>query len=235
MRATGGVVQRRGGGVADPGRLIDARASARNASRVVKRAMDIAIAVPLLVLAAPLIFLSALAVLITDGRPVFFVQLRVGLSGRTFRLLKVRTMRRDAAVQLDHILETDPVRAAEFARYLCLQDDPRVLPRVGRFLRQSSIDELPQLFNVVVGSMSMVGPRPLPPTLLEVLPAGYVATRQLVKPGLTGLWQINGRSANDVEEWIRIDDQYARSWSLRRDLGIVIRTPFALISRRGVN
>lgn len=221
--------------MADPGTRVGTREPGTRVRRAAKRAVDIVAAIPLLILALPLVALGALLVLLTDGRPVFFSQRRVGLDGKTFRLFKVRTMRRDAEEHLASLLASDHALAEEFTRYMCLKDDPRVLPRGGRFLRSASIDELPQLLNVLGGSMSMVGPRPLPPTLLEDLPPDHVASRLRVKPGLTGLWQVCGRSTNDVSEWIRLDGDYARTWSLRRDLVIMLRTPRALLSRRGAH
>ncbi len=204
-------------------------------SRAAKRSLDLTLACVLLLLALPVILLATLAVLIVDGRPVIFTQEREGLNGASFRLLKVRTMRRDAKTRLAGMLASDPALSEEWDRYLCLRNDPRVLPYVGRFLRRTSIDELPQLVNVLTGDMSLVGPRPLSTDLLAAFPPEHIELRRQVKPGLTGLWQVCGRSTNDLSEWIRLDEIYVRTRSLRRDVGILLRTPYVLLSRNGAN
>jgi lipopolysaccharide/colanic/teichoic acid biosynthesis glycosyltransferase len=203
--------------------------------RAVKRLIDVVGAGVLLILTLPLLAAAALAVLVTDGRPVFHAEDREGLGGLTLRVCKVRTMRRGADACLAEVLATDPARAEEFARYLCLRDDPRVLPGVGWLLRRCSIDELPQLVSVLLGHMSLVGPRPLPPHLIDLLPPEHLEMRRRVKPGLTGLWQVRGRSGNDVESWGRLDDRYVRSWSLWQDILILARTPAVLLSGRGAH
>jgi lipopolysaccharide/colanic/teichoic acid biosynthesis glycosyltransferase len=212
-----------------------ASSSAGLVSRAAKRALDIVIAGPLLLLTIPVICAAAAAVFVVDGRPVLFSQRRAGLNGSSFHLLKIRTMWRDSEARLADVLESDTARRQEFDRYLCLRNDPRVLPHVGWLLRRTSLDELPQLLNVLVGSMSLVGPRPLSRELLDRFPLDHVDARQRVKPGLTGLWQINGRSTNELADWIRLDDHYLRSRSFGFDLGILLRTPYALFSRIGAN
>jgi lipopolysaccharide/colanic/teichoic acid biosynthesis glycosyltransferase len=203
--------------------------------RAIKRLIDVVGAGVILILTLPLLAAAALAVLVTDGRPVFYAQDREGLGGVTVRVFKVRTMRRGADAGLDEVLATDPARAEEFARYLCLRDDPRVSGRVGQLLRRYSIDELPQLGSVLLGHMSLVGPRPLPLHLVERIPPGHLEMRRRVKPGLTGLWQVRGRSDNDLESWFRLDDRYVCSWSLWQDLLILARTPSVLLSGRGAH
>ena len=119
------------------------------------------------------------------------------------------------------------------AQYGRLTTDPRVLPGVGRFLRRTSLDELPQLVNVIRGEMSLVGPRPLPAAVLACLPPAEVAIRASVPPGLTGLWQVSGRSDHDLAALVGIDCEYVRSWSLALDLRILVRTPLAVVTGRG--
>ena len=197
-----------------------------------KRVLDVVLATILLLIALPAILLAALLIVLVDGRPVFFVQQREGLHGRPFRLLKLRTMRRDAEARLQATL-ADPLRAAEWEAYLRLDDDPRVLGRIGRALRRSSLDEVPQLVNVLRGSMSLVGPRPLPVALVDMLPDDALDARRIVKPGLTGLWQVSGRSDNDVTGLVELDLAYVRDRSVVTDLRILLATPRVVLTRRG--
>lgn len=187
----------------------------------------------MLVICAPLIVLAAVTVVAVDGRPAFFVQERDGRRGRPFRMMKLRTMYRDSDDRLAALLDRDAVAAAEWATYLRLRHDPRVLPGVGRALRRWSLDELPQFVNVARGEMSLVGPRPIPVHLLDHLPASTVAARRTVKPGLTGLWQVSGRSDNDLDAMVRLDDEYLARRSLAADLRILARTPAAVLTRTG--
>ena len=198
-----------------------------------KRVLDVGLATILLLVAVPAILLAALLIVLVDGRPVFFVQQREGLHGRPFRLLKLRTMRRDAEARLQATLAADPLRAAEWEAYLRLDDDPRVLGRIGRALRRSSLDEVPQLVNVLRGSMSLVGPRPLPVALVDMLPGEALDARRAVKPGLTGLWQVSGRSDNDVTGLVELDLAYVRDRSVVTDLRIILATPRVVLTRRG--
>ena len=175
-----------------------------------KRLTDIAAATALLLTASPLMAVAALAIAATSGRPILFQQQRPGRGGKPFRLVKFRTMRAGTA-----------------------GDDVR-LTRVGRLLRASSIDELPQLYNVIRGEMSLVGPRPL---LMEYLPlyTREQARRHDVLPGITGWAQVNGRNALTHEQRFTNDLWYVDNWSLRLDLMIIARTLVSVISRRGVN
>jgi lipopolysaccharide/colanic/teichoic acid biosynthesis glycosyltransferase len=180
----------------------------------------------LLIVIAPLLLAIAIAVKI-DGGPVLFRQTRVGRHGRKFSMLKFRTMVVDAEQRLGE-LRTDNEGAGPLFK---LKRDPRVT-RVGAFLRRYSLDELPQLVNVLMGSMSLVGPRP--PLPREVATYGRDAQRKLlVKPGLTGLWQISGRSDLSWEESVRLDLRYVENWNLALDALILCRTFGAVMGTRG--
>ncbi|MGY1825724.1 MULTISPECIES: sugar transferase [unclassified Blastococcus] len=195
--------------------------------RVVKGGMDRAVAALALLVLSPLLLVIGLAVRCTSPGPVLYRQERVGLAGRTFTMLKFRSMVVDADQQLERLRAENISDGPLFK----LRADPRVTP-VGRLLRRLSLDELPQLLNVLGGSMSLVGPRP--PLPAEV--ARYdtsVSRRLLVKPGLTGLWQISGRSDLSWEESVRLDLRYVENWSLATDVLILAKTVRAVLSRSG--
>lgn len=192
---------------------------------VLKRAIDIVGTLTLLLLLSPVMLITWLTLVwTTRGRPMF-VQERVGFLGRPFRMYKFRTMVVDAAQQ-QHMVENDqdgPI----FKNFR----DPRITP-IGRLLRSLSIDETPQLFNVLVGQMSLVGPRPaLAEEVCEYEP--WQRARLTVKPGLTCLWQVSGRSEIGFDEWMWMDAWYVRHQSLRTDLVLLARTPWSVLSRRG--
>ena len=192
-----------------------------------KAIVDRVLAAVLIVLFAPLMLLIALAVLIGIGRPVLYVQRRGGLYGHPFSMLKFRTMRNGAEQEraaLDGLNEMDgPV--------FKMRDDPRVTP-LGRILRRASLDELPQLFNVLAGQMSIVGPRPLPIEETQAL-TGRHRRRLSIRPGLTCLWQVSGRNDLTFAEWMALDLEYVDRWTLWLDLAILLRTIPAIVSRRG--
>lgn len=204
--------------------------SARPVDLAVKQAVDYLGAVVLLVILSPLFLLSALLVRLSSPGPVIFRQERAGLNGRPFVMLKFRSMRAGAETERDELAAHNEMSGPVFK----MRDDPRTTT-VGRFLRRHSLDELPQLWNVLRGEMSLVGPRPLP--LAEVSRFADPAQRRRlsVKPGLTCLWQIRGR--NDIssfEEWVRLDLEYIDQWSLWLDLKILFATvPVALFGRGG--
>jgi exopolysaccharide biosynthesis polyprenyl glycosylphosphotransferase len=202
--------------------------------RAAKRTLDIAGSGLLLVALAPLMALGALAVLLSDGRPIMFRQERVGRDGRAFRILKLRTMVRDAeAIGLVRIaaLGDGGMDIAAAVAVLKPKHDPRIT-RLGHVLRRTSIDELPQLWNVLVGQMSLVGPRPLRPFECAAL-SDWETRRQAVRPGITGLWQVTSRSDADWGERMRLDYRYFRHWSLAGDLRILARTVTVVLGRRG--
>lgn len=197
-------------------------------SRVLKRGMDIAIAAGALLLSAPIIALCAIAVRLDSPGPAFFAQERVGREGRRFRLFKLRTMElgADARTEELRVLSADPA-------WLLLDHDPRIT-RVGRFLRHTSLDELPQLLCVLRGDMSLVGPRPLTPRDQGNV-TGWGERRLDLTPGITGLWQVLGRTTIPFDEMVKLDYLYVTNWSLWGDVRLLLRTLPAVLRRRGVN
>jgi exopolysaccharide biosynthesis polyprenyl glycosylphosphotransferase len=193
----------------------------------IKRAMDVVLAAGALFLVAPALALVALAIKLDSRGPVIFRQVRLGMGGRRFEILKFRTMGADADRQkaaLQHLNQYPD------GRLFKIKHDPRIT-RIGGFLRKSSLDELPQLWNVLKGEMSLVGPRPCVPEEFEHY-APHHMERLFVVPGVTGPWQVRGRnSVLDFEEVVRMDSDYIRSWSLLQDLVILIKTIPALCGR----
>jgi exopolysaccharide production protein ExoY len=201
-----------------------------NVAQAAKRVFDLAAALTLLLLSVPVLLAVAVLVAI-DGGPIFFRHRRVGRNGETFSCLKFRTMIIGAEECLDEYLSYHPDAQLEWAKEQKLSFDPRVTS-VGRFLRQSSIDELPQLINVIKGDMSLVGPRPI--TKSELVHYGFATSLyKSVRPGITGLWQVSGRNEVGYDVRVRLDEQYVQHWSLLADLRILLRTPAVVISRRG--
>ena len=200
---------------------------------VVKRVLDYAIAVPAALLSLPVLVIAALWILIVDGWPIFFTQERRGFRGRTIRVLKLRTMYRDAEARLENYLANNPEAREEWQRFFKLKKDPRVLPGVGTFLRRMSLDELPQIFNVLRGDMSLVGPRPFPEYHLAQFDRSFCEFRGTVAPGLTGLWQVSARSDGDLVVQKSLDSYYIRNWSLWLDLYILMRTFVTVIRGSG--
>jgi exopolysaccharide biosynthesis polyprenyl glycosylphosphotransferase len=194
-----------------------------------KHLLDRLASAVLLLLLWPLLLLVALLEKLTSPGPVLFVQDRGGLNGRPFRMLKFRTMRPGAETERDSLLGRNEMDGPVFK----ITDDPRVTP-LGRFLRRWSLDEWPQLVNVLLGQMSMVGPRPLP--IVETAELSGAHRRRLsMKPGLTCLWQVSGRNEVRFEDWMTLDLRYVDGWSLGLDLVILLRTLPALLSRRGAH
>lgn len=193
----------------------------RPVARVIKRAADIVAAGAALLVLSPL-FLVIAAAIRKDGGPALFVQPRAGAGGAPFGCYKFRTMAVDAEARLEAILAADPDKRAQWDAYQKLNDDPRITA-IGRLLRRTSVDELPQLINVLKGEMSLVGPRPMMMDQTGLYGASLDAYVRM-RPGITGLWQVNGRNATTFAERARLDDWYARNWSLWRDLVIVLRT-----------
>ncbi|GAB4309296.1 MAG: sugar transferase [Roseovarius sp.] len=210
-------------------RGLDRPLGARFYRRFGKRALDIALVVAFAPLYLPLIAIAALLLLIEGGNP-FYRQDRLGRGGARFSILKLRTMVRDADAQLARLLAEDPQLRREWHTTQKLRNDPRVT-RVGAFLRRTSLDELPQLWNVLKGEMSLVGPRPMLPEQLPLYGDGtrYFATR----PGLTGLWQVGRRNDSSFAERARYDGAYDAAMSLGTDLGILFRTIGVVLRRTG--
>src|SRR5699024_1232553 len=196
-------------------------------SAALKRAFDILGAALGLIVISPLMVATAIAIKLDDGGPVFFRQTRAGRDSRPFTMLKFRSMVADAEARLAELESQDDGNGVLFK----MKTDPRIT-RVGRVIRAYSIDELPQLVNVLLGAMSMVGPRP--PLMSEVERYGSDVMRRLtVKPGITGLWQVGGRSDLDWEESVRLDLYYVENWSIVQDLIIIFRTVRVVLTRDG--
>ncbi len=193
--------------------------------RLVKGSIDRLGAALGLVVLAPLLILVALAVRITSRGPALFRQERVGLDGRTFRVVKFRTMRVDAEHQRDELGDLNEGDGLLFK----IAQDPRVT-RLGALLRRTSVDELPQLVNVLLGNMSLVGPRPL--AVAGEAFADHEHRRHLVKPGMTGLWQVSGRAEQSWADAVRLDLYYVENWSLAMDVLILMRTAVAVFRGR---
>ncbi len=199
--------------------------------RVIKRGVDLALV--LLCLPVLLLLIAGIAVMIriTSPGPIFFSHRRIRRHGRFFSMWKFRTMCVNSAEVLENYLAANPEARAEWRKDHKLKDDPRVT-RVGEFLRRTSLDELPQLWNVITGSMSLVGPRPI--VAAEVERYGeYFSDYCLVKPGVTGLWQVSGRSHVSYPERVQLDRQYAHHWSLTADLRILCRTFSSVANQDG--
>lgn len=199
-------------------------------ARRIKRALDLFAIATGGVFALPLLLVLCLLVRLESGGPVLYTDKRMGRNGEHFPCLKFRTMISNAEDELRRILEEDPEARAEYARYHKLREDPRVT-RVGRFLRKTSLDELPQLWNVLKGEMSLVGPRPYLPRESEAIGATQSDILR-VYPGMTGPWQVSGRSNTSFEDRVRMDAHYVRNWSIWLDLVLLTRTVKALVSER---
>lgn len=199
-------------------------------SRTIKLGFDLAVASVLALLLLPVF--AVFAVLVSrDGGPVFYRHKRIGRLGRPFYCLKFRTMVRDADRMLDSYLAGNPAAASEWERSFKLRDDPRVT-RIGRFLRTTSLDELPQIFNVLSGEMSLVGPRPVTAGELDFYGRDVVFYLE-TRPGMTGLWQIRGRSETSYEDRVSYDVWYVKNWSLWHDIAIMAKTVPVVIRRIG--
>jgi lipopolysaccharide/colanic/teichoic acid biosynthesis glycosyltransferase len=199
----------------------------------IKRIIDVVIASLTLIVTAPVLLLAAGLVRLISPGPVLFSQVRLGLRQRAFAMYKLRTMVVNSDDQLARYLAANEGEREEWRKYRRLRADPRIVPHVGRAIRRLSIDELPQLWNVLAGDMSLVGPRPLEVDLLDEFGPAHLECRSRVRPGMTGLWQVSGRSDIDLNRMIEIDEAYVTNWSLMTDLSILAQTPIAVVSRRG--
>jgi Undecaprenyl-phosphate galactose phosphotransferase WbaP len=206
-------------------RLLDA------GPRAIKRLFDLLCAVFLGLAALLPSLLIALAIILDSPGPVFFRHARVGRGRKPFRIWKFRTMVEDAGPRLSEYLATHPERANEWARTHKLKEDPRTT-RVGRFLRKTSLDELPQLWNVLCGDMSLIGPRPIVAQEVSKYGVKYALYAQVL-PGITGLWQVSGRNDTHYARRVDLDCQYIRNWSLAWDLKILFKTIFVVARGHG--
>ena len=197
--------------------------------RMFKRTLDLCVASVLLVLGSVFGLLLVLAIKLDSRGPIFYMQERVGKNGRHFLMYKFRTMVAGADQQLDELEDQNEKSAG--GQLFKMKKDPRIT-RVGAFLRKWSLDELPQFINVYKGEMSLVGPRPpLPREVARYKQQHYCRLKGL--PGLTGLWQVSGRSNLTFEEMVKLDKYYLDNWSLRRDIGIMLKTVLVVLAREG--
>ena len=195
---------------------------------VMKRTLDFCLALVALIAVSPIMLLAAALIKITSPGPVFFKQMRIGRNKRKFTIFKFRSMAVDAEAKMRQLEHLNEVSGPVFK----IKQDPRITP-VGKFLRKTSIDELPQLFNVLKGDMSLVGPRPLPVRDYEGFSEDWHRRRFSVRPGITCLWQVNGRSSIPFEKWMEMDMQYIDKWSLWLDLKILAQTIPAVLKGFG--
>jgi Undecaprenyl-phosphate galactose phosphotransferase WbaP len=198
-----------------------------------KRMMDRAIATPLFLFSIPVMAAAAIWIKLSSRGPAFHCQMREGIEGQRIAVWKLRTMYVDGERLLASWFEEHPEDRLEWARYFKLRQDPRVLPWIGKLLRRTSLDELPQLWSILKGEMSLVGPRPFPDYHLSQFPPEFRALRTRVLPGLTGMWQVSARSEGDVEVQEALDTYYIRNWSPWLDLYILARTVAAVATARG--
>jgi undecaprenyl-phosphate galactose phosphotransferase len=197
-----------------------------------KRPFDIGFSLFAIVVTLPVMIPIAVVIKLIDGGSIFFGHTRVGYRGKKFKVLKFRSMYIDADTRLKEILENDPKAREEWEKTFKLKNDPRVTP-IGKFLRKTSLDELPQFFNVLKGDMSVVGPRPV---VEEELTKYYKEKAELyksVKPGVTGYWQVEGRSDTGYDERIRMDEWYIKNQSFLLDLKIILKTLKVMLTGKG--
>ncbi len=205
----------------------------RPRNRAIKRAMDLGLGAAGLLVTAPVVALAAAAVKLSSRGPALYFQEREGFRGKHILVPKLRTMFVDAEERLEAHLAADADARREWARSVKLTRDPRVIPWMGTFLRRTSIDELPQLWSVVRGQMSLVGPRPFPDYHLQRFSEEFRALRRLVRPGLSGWWQVTVRSDGGIDEQQAYDTYYIQNWSIWMDLYVILRTPVAILTSRG--
>jgi Undecaprenyl-phosphate galactose phosphotransferase WbaP len=202
-------------------------------NQVIKRAIDLLFAIPIALLVWPIIVALAFAIKLVDPGPAIYVQERVGRNSTKLRTLKLRTMYTDAEQRLEEHLCRDPQARAEWQRFFKLAHDPRVLPIIGNFMRHASLDELPQLWNVIRGDMSLVGPRPFPAYHMNSFDYEFRIIRVSVQPGITGMWQVSSRSNGDLQVQRAQDLFYIRNWSIWLDIYILLQTVIVVLTGRG--
>jgi exopolysaccharide production protein ExoY len=200
---------------------------------VLKRGFDIVVALNALVIAAPLMLVVFVLIRLTSPGPGFFVHRRIGHNGRDFGCIKFRTMHTDSDAKLAQLLSDDPAAARQFAAEAKLENDPRIVRGIGPLLRKTSLDELPQFLNVLKGDMSIIGPRPVTRQELDQHYGSQAADVLTARPGISGLWQVSGRSGVSYAERVRLDLEYVRGWDFRGDISILWRTIAVVLLGRG--
>lgn len=206
---------------------INSDSKKRYAYRILKRLIDIVASTIGMILLLPVFIVVAVMIKIDDPKaPIFFIQIRVGKKGKQFKMYKFRSMCVGAEEKLIELLEFNEIKGAMFK----MKKDPRVTV-IGKFIRQTSIDELPQLWNIFIGNMTLVGPRPpLPREVIEY--SSYDKQRLVVKPGCTGLWQISGRNGLHFDEMVKLDIEYINRSSIILDIVIILKTPIAMLKSK---
>ena len=198
-----------------------------------KRLFDLIVAGSAGIVVLPVIMGSAAAIKLFSPGPAFFVHERIGYQGKPIQIWKLRTMHSNSQELLEQHLEGNPEAKQEWQNYFKLKNDPRIIPVVGHFLRKTSMDELPQLWNVLKGDMSIVGPRPFPKYHLDAFSKEFQYLRKQVVPGLTGLWQVSARSDGDTKAQEALDRQYIAQRSFWLDMKIIIKTAQVVVLQRG--
>jgi len=197
-----------------------------------KRVFDVFFSIFAIIITLPITIPIAIIIKLTDGGSIIYGHERVGKDGKKFKVLKFRSMYMDADKKLKEILENDPKAKEEWEKTFKLKNDPRITP-IGKFLRKTSLDELPQFINVLKGEMSVVGPRPVVEEELKKYYKDKAELYKSVKPGVTGYWQVEGRSDTDYEERIKMDEYYIKNRSFLMDLKIILKTIKVMITGKG--
>jgi lipopolysaccharide/colanic/teichoic acid biosynthesis glycosyltransferase len=200
---------------------------------LIKSGIDYVVAVPLFLISLPILLVAAIVIRIVSPGSPFFTQEREGADGKLIRIFKLRTMYQDAEQQLEKHLAKNDLARIEWQQYFKLKKDPRILPFIGPLLRKTSLDELPQLWNVLRGDMSLIGPRPFPVYHLNQFTYEFRHLRRKVTPGLTGLWQVSARSDGDLAVQERLDTYYIRNWSVWLDILILAKTIRIVLTGKG--
>lgn len=201
-------------------------------NQIIKRSFDLIFGIMLLPVLLPVFLIISILIKLDSKGPIFYAHTRIGKGGKPIKVLKFRSMYVDADKRLKEILESDPEAKKEWETYFKLKNDPRVT-RVGKFLRKTSLDELPQVINVLVGDMSFVGPRPVVKEELDKYYKEFAEFYYMVKPGITGLWQVSGRSNTDYNFRVKLDTWYVLNWSLWLDIIILFKTIKVVLKREG--